>query len=313
MDSIGVSAAISKLVIYCRGKQQVTVPGMTEPNRIGTVIDNQYEILQLIGTGGMASVYKARHKQNGTTVAAKILHPAEMTPTDIERLRREARALNALIHPNILKCHSFGMLDSGEPYIILDLLEGMSLDQKIQHEGPQSPEWMVKAFRQICKGLAAAHEKGMIHRDLKPSNIMVVKEEADGSFVKLLDFGIVRSLNASKDDVKLTRSGEIFGSPLYMSPETIQGKEIDERADIYALGCLMYESLTASPPFLGGTVLATFMKHLQDKVKPMTQILPELIISLQLEKVIYKCMQKDPANRYQTVTEVLDALEGCED
>lgn len=281
------------------------------PDRLGTIIANEYEVLGLIGTGGMASVYKARNKKNGTYVAVKIVHPTEMTPTDIERLRREARALNSLVHPNIVKCHASGMLDSGEPYIILDLIEGKSLDQKIQDEGPVDPIWMLAAFRQICDGLDCAHAQGMIHRDLKPSNIMVVN--GPDVNVKLLDFGIVRSLNASKDDVKLTRQGEIFGSPLYMSPETIQGKEIDHRADIYALGCLMYEALTGTPPFLGNTVLVTFMRHLQDKIVPMSSVLPELIISMQLEKVVYKCMQKDPNTRYQTVKEVLLALEGCED
>ena len=284
-------------------------PGFTPPNRSGLIVENRFEITELIGAGGMASVYKAKHREIDLHVAVKILHSEDLSPKEVERLKREARALNTLFHPNIVKAYSFGFIDSGEPYLILDLLEGHSLEVVIEREKPMKPEWLAEAAKQICRGLACAHDAGLIHRDLKPSNVMIVTPQEGGVFVKLLDFGIARSQN--HNDTKLTMQGEIFGSPLYMAPETIQGKEIDARADIYAVGCLMYEALTGMPPHMGSSVIVTFMKHLQDKPKSMDAMMPGLNIPYDLEKVVMKCMEKNPDNRYQTALELCDALEQC--
>lgn len=273
-------------------------------SRIGELIENRFEIEKHIGTGGMATVYRAKHSQVDLHVAIKILNRDEMNEKDIERLKREAKVLNSIFHPNVVKVYSFGFLESGEPYLVLDLLDGKSLDQMIQSEKCLPIVWLLKAFEQVCDGLICAHESGLVHRDLKPSNIMVVKPDEDAAFIKLLDFGIARSLVTAPGEQKLTRHGEIFGSPLYMSPEAIQGQEMDHRSDIYALGCLMYESITGAPPFLGNNVIMTFMKHMSEQPKPMAEVTPGLRISPELEAIVIRCMQKDPNARYQSVAEV---------
>ena len=277
-------------------------------NRVGEVVENRFEIEKHIGTGGMATVYKATHRQVDLNVAIKILNRDEMNDKDIERLKREAKVLNSIFHPNVVKVYSFGFLDAGEPYLVLDLLEGKSLDQLIQSEKCLPIPWLLEAFEQICKGLICAHDAGLVHRDLKPSNIMVVKPDEDEAFIKLLDFGIARTMSAAPDEQKLTRHGEIFGSPLYMSPEAIQGNEMDHRSDIYALGCLMYESITGAPPFLGANVIVTFVKHMTEKAKPMSEVMEGRTVSPALEAIVSRCMEKAPEARYQSVAEVLDDL-----
>lgn len=279
-------------------------------DRSGLIIENRFEILEPIGRGGMASVYKGRHRQVDLNVAVKIVEGDELTKTDVERLKREAQALNVLFHPNIVKVYSFGFLETGEPYLVLDLLKGQSLEEMIMKESLLPVVWLVKAFEQICSGLECAHEGGIIHRDMKPSNVMVVPPDEDGAFIKILDFGIART-QSPKDEQRLTRKGEVFGSPLYMSPEAISGKEIDHRADIYALGCLMYEAITGIPPFMGNTVILTYVKHLQEKPRPFCEVVKGLKISSDLEKIVLKCMEKEPDNRYQRVEEIRKDLSEC--
>ncbi len=282
-----------------------------DSNMVGTIVENRFEIQGLIGKGGMASVYKAEHKNVELEVAIKVLNADEhFSEADIERLKREARALNSLFHPNVVKVYSFGFLDSGEPYLVLDLLKGQSLDDIIVSGTLPDLDWTIEAFIQICRGLEAAHQTGLIHRDLKPSNVMIVDTDEDGAFVKLLDFGIAKSAMPKDNELKLTRKGEIFGSPLYISPEQISNKEIDKRADIYSLGCLMYESLCGQPALMGDTVVLTLMKHLQEK-PPAMATHTEREIPKELEAIILKCMEKAPADRFQNVQEIEDELVRC--
>ncbi|MBX9721269.1 MAG: serine/threonine protein kinase [Candidatus Obscuribacterales bacterium] len=277
----------------------------------GTTVENRFDVLEWIGEGGMATVYKAKHKHVDLDVAIKVLNKDnDMTDVDIERLKREARALNTLFHPNIIKVYSFGFLDSGHPYLVLDFLKGSSLDDLIALRKMPSLEWTIETFMQICRGLDCAHESKMIHRDLKPSNIMIVEKDEEGSYVKLLDFGIARMQIQGIADQKLTRKGEIFGSPLYMSPEQISGKEIDHRADIYSLGCLMYEALSGNPPLLGDTIILTLMKHMTESPTAITPIF-EQELPAGLEALVFKCMEKDPEKRFQSTKEIEAALLKC--
>ncbi len=285
---------------------------MAETDQLtGTLVENRFEILHPLGEGGMATVYKAEHKHVDLVVAIKVLNKDnDMSSTDIERLKREARALNSLFHPNIVKVYSFGFLDSGHPYLVLDYLEGQSLDNIVSSGKLPELDWTLEVFQQICRGLACAHESNMIHRDLKPSNIMIVEKDENGSFVKLLDFGIARSQVQGMNDQKLTRKGEIFGSPLYMSPEQISGKDIDLRADIYSFGCLMYETLSGKPPLLGDTIILTLMKHIGETPAQISSIC-ERTIPVELEQIVAKCMEKAPEKRFQTVPEIEEALLKC--
>ncbi|MBX9686018.1 MAG: serine/threonine protein kinase [Candidatus Obscuribacterales bacterium] len=278
----------------------------------GTVIENRFEIISGLGEGGMASVFKAKHQQVDLLVAIKILKKElDFSPTEIERLKREARALNSLFHPNIVKVYSFGFMDDGSPYIVLDYLEGKSLEEIILSGQRPGLDWILEAFMQICRGLSCAHEGGLIHRDLKPSNVMIVPKEEDGSFIKILDFGISRSTSAGDNEQRLTAKGEIFGSPLYISPEQLSGKEIDQRADIYSLGCLMYETLTGRPPFLGDTVFLTLMQHMNEKAKAINEIDPNLKMPEGLEEIVMKCMEKQASARFQSAEELEKALAQC--
>lgn len=278
-------------------------------NLIGTVVENRFEVQSLIGAGGMATVYKAEHRNVELIVAIKVLNSDhDLSPADIERLKREARALNSLFHPNIVKVYSFGFLESGEPYLVLDFLAGQSLDDIVVSGTLPPLEWTVEAFIQICRGLGAAHDSNLIHRDLKPSNVMIVDRDEDGAFVKLLDFGIAKSSQPKDTDQKLTRKGEIFGSPLYISPEQVSNKELDHRADIYSLGCLMYESLTGQAPLMGETVIQTLMKHLTEAPPAMATVCDRKIPA-DLEAIVIKCMQKKPEDRFQKVSDIEADLE----
>jgi len=279
-------------------------------NLIGSLVENRFEVLSLLGEGGMATVYQAEHKAVDLKVAIKVLKTESgLNEYDIERLKREARALNSLFHPNVVKVYSFGFLDSGHPYLVLDLLRGQSLGDIIDSGELPTLEWTLKAFVQICRGLQSAHESGLIHRDLKPSNVMVVDEDEEGAFIKLLDFGIAKSTAPKDNEQKLTGKGEIFGSPLYMSPEQISGKALDKRADIYSLGCLMYETLTGKPPVIGETVIMTMVKHLQEKPAPLRDSLKR-DYPAGLEDIIFKCMEKEPDKRYSTASEIENELSG---
>lgn len=282
-----------------------------DSNMVGVVVENRFEIQGLIGKGGMASVYRAEHRNVDLKVAIKVLNADEhFSQADIERLKREARALNSLFHPNVVKVYSFGFLDSGEPYLVLDLLHGKSLDDIIVSGNLPPLDWTVESFIQICRGLDAAHQSGLIHRDLKPSNVMIVDADEDGAFVKLLDFGIAKSSMPKDNEQKLTRKGEIFGSPLYISPEQISNKELDKRADVYSLGCLMYEALCGQPALMGDTVVITLMKHLQEK-PPSMATHTEREIPQELEALVLKCMEKAPDDRFQSVQEIEEALALC--
>ncbi|MBY0357594.1 MAG: serine/threonine protein kinase [Candidatus Obscuribacterales bacterium] len=278
--------------------------------RIGLLIENRFELVSAIGRGGMANVFKAQHRQVDLTVAVKILnYDAVVSESELERLRREARALNSLFHPNIVKVYSFGVLDDGAAYLVLDYLEGRSLETLIETEGPPKLDWAMNCFRQICNGLTYAHESGLIHRDLKPSNVMVLHQPQEGADIKILDFGLSRADNtAGKKEQRLTKIGEIQGSPLYMSPEQIQGKEADIRSDIYSLGCLMYETLSGQPPLMGETTIATLMKHMQQLPEPFAQVKGSSQVPAKLEQLVFQCMEKDPNKRFQTVREVESAL-----
>lgn len=279
----------------------------------GLLIENRFELISPIGNGGIATVYKAKHRQVDLVVAVKILNrEAIESQSELERLKREAHALNSLFHPNIVKVYSFGILENGTAYLVLDYLEGRSLENVIEQSGIQEQNWLIDCFRQICLGLSCAHESGLIHRDLKPSNVMIVDNPEDGAHVKILDFGLAKTPKiAAKAEQKLTKVGEIQGSPLYMSPEQIQGQEADARSDIYSLGCLMYEALSGEPPLLGDTAIATFMKHIQQMPLEFAKLKKPVKVPTKLEQIVFRCVQKDPAKRFQTVHEIESALADC--
>lgn len=275
----------------------------------GSKIGDRYEIESVIGEGGMGLVYSARHSMVGKKVAVKMLHQ-NLTSDGlaVQRFHQEARAASALDHPNLVNIFDFGVTPSGSPYLVMDFIDGVSLSDLIDGTALEVSR-AVKIFMQVCDALAVAHDKGVVHRDLKPSNIMLVKTLDGSDFVKLLDFGIAKCLD-EKLDPRLTRTGELFGTPLYMSPEQCRGLPLDARADIYALGCVLYEALSGEPAFLAETVLDVLNRQVNETPSRAPFIRPGREIPLRLEQIIYKTLEKEASQRYQSVLELKRDLQG---
>jgi len=277
---------------------------------IGKVFAEKYEVNSVLGLGGMSIVYKALHKLMDRNVAIKMLHKnLKEDIVALERFRLEAQAASLLSHQNIIAVYDFGVTNDGEPYFVMDCLEGESLKELIERKGRVPFDRALPIFRQVCDGLEAAHKKGIVHRDLKPANVCLIKEEGGTELVKLVDFGIAKLLpQAGREQQHLTQTGEVFGSPIYMSPEQCLGKELDTRSDIYALGCLMYETLTGDPPFIGESFLETMNKHVGEDAKPINQVMPDAKVPVELDNLIQHCMSKKPENRFQTAGEIRDLI-----
>jgi len=277
---------------------------------VGKVLEGRFEIISLIGKGGMSAVFKARHRQVNLPVAIKILLSHHLSDQqNRERFKMEARAVNSLNHPNIMGVIAFGLLSGGEPYLVLEFLQGRSLAEIIKEEGRLPVERAIRLFIQVCNGLAHAHEKGVLHRDLKPNNIMLVEAAGQAELVKIVDFGLAKLLpKDGREAQQLTAEGQTFGSPLYMSPEQCLGQELDARSDIYSLGCSLYETLTGQPPLLGANAFQTMTLHLSERPLPMSQLAEDLRIPESLERIVSKALEKKPEQRYQTMRELLDDL-----
>jgi serine/threonine-protein kinase len=278
---------------------------------VGTILDGKIQIDSLVGQGGMSVVYKGTHLVLNRPVAIKVILPGlGFNDKAVLRLRQEAMAAFSLAHKNLASVHDFSLTSDGLPYLVMDFAEGDTLSDMIKR-GPLEPTVAIDIFSQIAAGLAAAHAQGVIHRDIKPSNIMVEHCTDGTKVVKIVDFGIAKKITENAEEIqKLTQTGEVFGTPLYMSPEQCRGDKLDARSDIYSLGCVLYEALTGSPPFHGETSVATIMLH-QDREAPTPgkQIkLPQPLIS-----VLHKCLEKAAKDRYQTMDDLYKDLQAIKD
>jgi serine/threonine protein kinase len=274
---------------------------------VGSVFAEKYQILSVLGSGGMSIVYKARHKYMNRIVAVKLLlEHLHDDKTSFARFQKEAEAASSLSHQNIVSVHDFGVEQpSGQAYFVMDCLEGDSLQDWIFRDGGIPVERAVDVFRQVCDGLAHAHKKGVVHRDLKPSNIVMAKEDDGSETVKIVDFGLAKLHRPeNEDEARLTQSGMVFGSPLYMSPEQCQGYKLDARSDIYSMGVLMYEALTGTLPFKSDSFFNIALLHVNGKPPAFVEKVPNKTIPSELEKVVMKCLEKDPDQRYQTADEL---------
>ena len=259
----------------------------------GTILGNRYEIIQLVGSGGMADVYKAKCHRLNRLVAIKVLKPEFGKDSDfVKRFHVEAQAAAGLIHPNIVNIYDVGE-EAGLHYIVMELAEGLTLESYIHKKGRLLPEEAVHISIQIAQGLEAAHSNNTIHRDIKPQNIIVTNEGR----IKVTDFGIARASNAN------TITMATIGSVHYFSPEQARGGYVDARSDIYSLGITMYEMVTGHVPFDGENPVTVALKHLQEEVIPPSQIIPDIPRSL--EKIILKAVNKKQEFRYSTVTEMI--------
>lgn len=263
-----------------------------------------YEVLEVIGRGGMGTVYKVFDKALKVTFAIKVLRPElSQDAVTIKRFQQEANAVSKLTHPNLAAVYDQGITIGGAPYLVMGYIEGKGLDQILREEHRLEPTRAVDLFIQISDSVQYAHDHGIVHRDLKPSNIIISNEGQ----AHIVDFGIAKILpvNQARETQNLTNSGEIFGSPSYMSPEQGMGYNLEARSDVYSFGCVMYEVLTGRVPFQAVNPIQTIVQHLSENPPAMkTQIQGNNTISKPLEQVIMKCLEKDPADRYQSMKEL---------
>ena len=262
------------------------------------MLANRYELMEKIGEGGMAVVYKARCTFLDRWVAIKILRDQYANnPEFVDRFQREARAAARLAHPNIVSIYDVGE-DQGRHFIVMEYVQGENLKDYLSRRGPLAPQTVAEMGQQVAAALAHAHCRGIIHRDIKPHNLLVSPEGQ----VKVTDFGIARAAAASS----LTETGVVLGSVHYFSPEQAQGGAVDARSDTYALGVVLYELLTGVPPFTGDSPIAIALSHLDSEPPAVAELCPH--VPEDLEQAIMKAMAKDPAHRYQTAGELNRAL-----
>ncbi|MCW5822779.1 MAG: serine/threonine protein kinase [Cyanobacteria bacterium TGS_CYA1] len=267
---------------------------------VGTTFLDKYEILEELGSGGMSTVYKVKQVFLGKEFALKILKDSAAGSGDgIARFQREAQAAGALKHQGIISIQDFGLTPDGQPYMTMEYIAGSSLSQLLDKKSRLDLRLALSFMDQICEALMHAHENGIVHRDLKPSNIMLVTG-LDGKInAKIVDFGIAKVVaENSENSLNLTKTGELIGSPLYMSPEQCRGQKIDHRSDIYSVGCVFYEMLVGMPPIVGKQVTDTILAHIQKPPNPF----PEGVeIPHNVKEAIFKALEKEPDSRHQTM------------
>ena len=279
---------------------------------LGATIDGRYEVRGLLGEGGMGVVYEVRHKMLGRSFAMKLLRrDVGRDPGLIERFIHEAKATASIKHPNIVSITDFGQLSDGTPYFIMELLLGQTLAQFIRARGPLPIDRVYPILIQIAGALGAAHEAGIVHRDLKPENVFLARRPGtdllDGADdVRVVDFGAAKVLGASR----VPKAGIVFGTPHYMSPEQASGQPVDHRADIYALGVMMYEMLTSRVPFEAETYMGVLTQHMFVQPIPPSKTRVELAGQRGgLEDITLRALEKKPEDRYQTMSSIRSDLE----
>jgi serine/threonine-protein kinase len=286
---------------------------------IGQKVDTRYEVTGVIGEGGMGTVYEVRHTTLGRRFALKVLRRDIADAEHTARFIQEAKAAAAIGHPNIVAVSDFGELsppgaapgDGAKrappvPYFVMEYLSGISLAQLLRAEKTLEPTRAAELVLQCASGLAAAHAAGVIHRDLKPDNVFLIRN-GDREFVKLLDFGVAKMAGAGR----LTRAGMVFGTPHYMSPEQAAGQSVDHRADVYALGVILYECLTGKVPFEADTYMGVLTKHMFATPEPIDRAAPDASRLGPFGPIAMRCLAKGPNDRYASMAELVSALEAA--
>jgi serine/threonine-protein kinase len=274
----------------------------------GQILRDRYRLLERIGAGGMGEVWKAEHVVIGRPVAIKVLGTQASDPQRAEALMREARAVAALRHPNIVGITDFGYTAGGAPYLVMELLQGRTLKQVIASEGRFSWPRARSVLLQLTDALMHVHRKGIIHRDLKPDNVFMLGE-AGREVCKIIDFGIAKLTVLDADAKEFTRTDMVFGTPAFMGPEQAQGEPVDHRTDVYALGCVAYQMLTGRHPFPGTSPTEVLYKQLFEHPERMSTVTPEADVTPEIEAVVMMAMRKTPALRFSDMAEMRAAIE----
>jgi serine/threonine protein kinase len=281
---------------------------------VGSTLSGRYRIIRKIGEGGMGIVYEAEHVLIEKRVGLKVLREDFSNRFDVvERFRQEAKSASKIGHEHIIDISDFGVTQSGANFFVMELLHGRDLAEELEKHGPLSPRRALGIVLQCAEALGAAHKKGIVHRDMKPENIFLVERKSDEDFVKIVDFGIAKmsDVETGAPGRKLTKTGMIFGTPEYMSPEQGAGKPLDHRVDVYALGIILYELLTGRVPFMGDTFMGILTQHMFEQVPPLKAMNPRCNVPDEVERLVFRAVAKDPDERYRSMEELASELSGA--
>jgi serine/threonine-protein kinase len=271
---------------------------------IGQTIDDRYEVVQTLGEGGMGTVYEVRHKSLKRSFAMKVLRRDLAQDEELAaRFTQEAKATAAIRHPHVVSISDFGNVHDGRPYFVMELLDGTTLSDLIKTCGPIPALRGARIVSKVARGLAAAHAAGVVHRDLKPENVVLLPGDGDDD-VRIVDFGAAML----QGQTRLTKAGIVFGTPHYMSPEQASGEKVDHRADIYSLGVIMYEMFTGRVPFEGDTYMGVLTQHMYVQPTPPSKVVDASRQLGALETVILRALEKRPADRFQSMEELEQAV-----
>ncbi|HTR56155.1 MAG TPA: protein kinase [Kofleriaceae bacterium] len=285
-------------------------PAASEPDLVGRVIGNNFRILAKLGEGGMGAVYRGEQMSLRRQIAIKLLKPdVSQNQMLVRRFNAEAAAVAKLHHPNTVNIIEFGQDRDGTLFIAMELIEGRSLRKVVHHEAPLSPQRALAIAAQIADSIADAHAHDLVHRDLKPDNVMLQDRGRQRDVVRVLDFGIAKLRDDSRaTQAAMTQAGDMLGTPQYMAPEQIKGEAIDGRVDIYALGCIIYELVTARQPFEATTVMQMLSKHLMEAPIAPSARRPDLAIPPEIDRLVLTAMMKDPRARPPTMDAYAEAI-----
>lgn len=275
----------------------------------GKVIEGRYTIQEKLGAGGMGAVFAAEQTAVGRKVAIKVLGSEIASDKNaVKRFMQEARAASALSHPNTITIHDFGQTAEGELYLAMELVPGQTLAQVLRREGALAPERAVHIAHQILNALQEAHGAGIIHRDLKPENVIISPRSGNPDFLKVLDFGLAKLTDSDDGSHGLTQTGQVFGTPGYMAPEQAKGERCDLRADLYAVGVMLYEMLAGRRPFDGDNPLSVLVKHIQEPPPQFDALEPPVEVDLALRTAVFRVLAKDREQRFASAAEMNEAL-----
>jgi serine/threonine-protein kinase len=307
--SVSISPAFAVVLAYF-GARMIYAIGLdiSKARRMGA-----YRLESRLGAGGMGEVWRASHRMLARPAAVKLIAPQQLgddTHAVLTRFEQEAQATALLRSPHTVEVYDFGLSSDGSFYYVMELLDGLDLQKLVDTHGPIPASRVVYILRQVCHSLGEAHEAGMVHRDIKPANIFVCRYGSDFDFVKVLDFGLVKTQKLV-EDAALTQRGQVMGTPAFFAPEMALDTAIDGRADIYSLGCVAYWLLTGSLVFTADNLLALAAKHLQEEpVAPSNRT--EMVIPEDLEAVVLDCLRKNPADRPSSAEQLATRLSDCD-
>jgi serine/threonine-protein kinase len=283
-------------------KEELGAQMMPFTRLTGEIIEGKYRLEKVIGEGGMAIVYKATQINIDRPVVLKVMQwQLRGNERAIKRFEQEAKFTAKVSHPNVVSVFDVGFLPGGQPYLVMEYINGESLRDKLERQGMLSLTTAAQLMLQLCRGLQEAHKCGLIHRDLKPENILLLEDSDRPDWVKIVDFGIAHLVTGYE---RLTKTGNITGTIAYMAPEQLRNVPVDTRADLYALGCVLFEMLTGHIPFDGDSTEAILLKQLMEPPDPPSKLRPEIPPDSPFDQVVLRALEKDPDNRYQTATEM---------